>query len=103
MASFTQAVICIAGPMAEIRYGGMSSEQIERNWTTVWVKDRSDAERHLRDIDEYYHATGVTTMTEIECLAHKWVEEHWDAITRVAQALNEQGELAPSELDRLRQ
>jgi hypothetical protein len=102
MASFKQAVICLSGPMAEIRYGTMTADEIERMWQVHWWKDRSDAERHLRDIDEHFHTTGMHTMKEIEELARRWVEEHWPVITKVAEVLNEQGGLAPSELDRLR-
>jgi hypothetical protein len=102
MTSWAGAVIALSGPMAEIRHGGMSPEEIERKWTTQWATDRSNAERHLQDIDEALHQTGVTPMAEVEELARRWVDQHWATITRVAEALNEQRELAPFELERLR-
>jgi hypothetical protein len=103
MTSWAGAVIALSGPMAEIRYGGMSPDEIEQQWTTQWATDRSNAERYLRDIDEALHHTGVHTLAQVEATARQYVEQHWATIQRVAQALKEQGELAPSELDRLRE
>jgi hypothetical protein len=42
------------------------------------------------------------TFGQIEAMAAHLVETHWPAITRVAAALVVEGELAPFELERLR-
>jgi hypothetical protein len=45
MTDWNFAVVMVAGPAAEIRYSGLSPEQIKREWVQHWHTDRRNAER----------------------------------------------------------
>jgi hypothetical protein len=99
------AVIMIAGPWAERRYCNYSDEEIAQRWGSHWSVDLRNCRRYLREIDRWFHLLprGVIPMRRIETFATEQVDQHWAWITRVAEALNAQGELKPAELDRLRE
>jgi hypothetical protein len=89
-----RAVVALAGPAAEERYGGYSDAQMAGLWRNEW---RGDFDNVLRYLD----AAGGDLFAPHKCAAERLVRKHWAAIERVAAALIERGELSGAEIDRL--
>jgi hypothetical protein len=88
------AIIAMAGPMAEYRHAGMTSEDAARAWTTIWRTD-------LRHCIERLDAAGGGPVTPVRGEAERLVRRHWASIERVADALLERGRLSGAEVDAL--
>jgi hypothetical protein len=93
---WAHAVLDLAGPLAEQRYANYSDDMLAAMWCTAWKTDRANAERHLGQLEG-----AVVTMQQAGNMARHLVDEHWDAITRAAQALAWEGELSSTALDRI--
>ena len=79
-----EAIIAMAGPAAEARAKSYSAEQSEELWNTVWAVDKENAKRRLAGAG-----------TEHAMRQARWiVEDNWDAVTKVAEALEKHGTLS---------
>ena len=79
-----EAIIAMAGPAAEARAKSYSAEQSEELWNTVWAVDKENAKRRLAGAG-----------TEHAMRQARWiVEDNWDAVTKVVEALEKHGTLS---------
>ena len=79
-----EAIIAMAGPAAEARAKSYSAEQSEELWKTVWAVDKENCKRQLGGAG-----------TEHAMRQARWiVEDNWDAVTKVAEALEKHGTLS---------
>ena len=79
-----EAIIAMAGPAAEARAKSYSAEQSEELWNTVWAVDKENCKRQLGGAG-----------TEHAMRQARWiVEDNWDAVTKVAEALEKHGTLS---------
>ena len=79
-----EAIIAMAGPAAEARAKSYSAEQSEELWNTVWAVDKEYCKRQLGGAG-----------TEHAMRQARWiVEDNWDAVTKVAEALEKHGTLS---------
>ena len=79
-----EAIIAMAGPAAEARAKSYSAEQSEELWNTVWAVDKENCKRQLGGAG-----------TEHAMRQARWiVEDNWDAVTKVAEALEKYGTLS---------
>jgi hypothetical protein len=84
---WSQAIVACAGPESEQRHARYPLDVRSRLWRGYWAGDRRNALHWLGLI------RGVT-MTQCEAMARFYVDTSWPAITRVAHALAEEGELS---------
>jgi hypothetical protein len=92
---YRAALITLAGPAAEDRFCGYTRDQRAELWCgPVWGIDLLHAMHHL-------DAAGGGSMAPVKRAAERLVHAHWDAIERVAAALNERGELTGDKIDAL--
>ena len=79
-----EAIIAMAGPAAEARAQSYSQEKSEELWSTVWAVDKENCKRQLGGAG-----------TEHAMRQARWiVEDNWDAVTKVAEALEKHGTLS---------
>ena len=79
-----EAIIAMAGPAAEARAKSYSAEQSEELWNTVWAVDKENCKRQLGGAG-----------TEHAMRQARWiVEDNWDAVEKVAEALEKHGTLS---------
>ena len=79
-----EAIIAMAGPAAEARAKSYSAEQSEELWNTVWAVDKENCKRQLGGAG-----------TEHAMRQARWImEDNWDAVTKVAEALEKHGTLS---------
>jgi hypothetical protein len=81
------AVVGAAGAAADQHYARYPEDVLAMMQRSAWATDRANAERWLGLI------RGVT-MKQCENMAAHLVDQHWDAITRVALALASEGEIS---------
>jgi hypothetical protein len=93
---WAHAVLDLAGPLGEQRYANYPEAMLAMMWRSAWKVDHANAKRHLSELEG-----AVVSLTAATNMARHLVDEHWDAITRVAQALAWEGELSRTALDRL--
>jgi hypothetical protein len=92
---WAQAVMALAGAIAEQRYANYPSGMLTMMGRSAWATDRANAERYLRQLD------GAVSMQQAANMARHLVGEHWAAIASVAAALASDGEISGIALDRL--
>jgi hypothetical protein len=97
LACWSQAIVAVAGPAAEQRHARYPEDVRARLWRVYWKTDRANAEHWLGLI----RGVNAPTLAQCENMARYFVDEHWDAIVRVARALLDEGELSGVALDRL--
>ena len=68
---------------------------------SAWKTDRANAAYWLRQVDDSGAAPFKATLEQAQNMAAHLVDQHWDAIVRVAEALAAEGELSGTALDRL--
>ena len=79
-----EAIIAMAGPAAETKAMGYTKEQAAELLTTVWAADVANAERRLNG-----QGTALA-MRQAKWLMH----DNWEAVTKVAEALEKHGTLS---------
>ena len=89
-----EAIIALAGPMAEYRHANMTGEDAARAWEGPWQGDLRNCFRHL-------DAAGGGSVGPVRTEAERLCATYWAAIERVADALLERGSLNGSEVDAL--
>ena len=92
-AHIVEAAIAVAGPTAERRYRAPSPAELEVLWREQWGTDLANARKHIAACD----ADPLVLVLEVELL----VRENWEAIERVAAALQQRGTLSGAEVDAL--
>jgi hypothetical protein len=86
------AIIALAGPAAENIYRPLSDRAFYHAWENGWG----------RDIKAAGHAVGFgKAFEDADDRAHALVIEHWECITRVAEALLKHKRLNAQQLDML--
>jgi hypothetical protein len=88
-----EAMIALAGPLAELRYRKTTAEQRRILWREYWHIDLDHARHHVQACG----ADGQWVGHQVRALVGK----HWPAIVRVAEQLPLRGELTSSELKAL--
>ena len=79
-----EAIIAMAGAAAETRAMSYSAEQCDELWKTVWAVDKENCKRQLGGAG-----------TEHAMRQARWIiEDNWDAVTKVAEALEKHGTLS---------
>jgi hypothetical protein len=88
-----EAMIALAGPLAEQHYHPTSKAEREALWREHWHGDLARARWHVAACG----GDGQWIARQVRVLIHK----HWVAIERVAAALQREQELSGAELDAL--
>jgi hypothetical protein len=91
-----QGIVACAGPPAEQKFAGYPQDVQDRLWVVFWKTDGANVEYWLNRIN------GVT-LAQAEAMARYLVDEHWDAIVRVAESLAAEGELGGARIEALLQ
>jgi hypothetical protein len=89
-----EAIIAMAGPMAEHHHARMTGEDAARAWVTAWSGDLRNCLRHL-------DAAGGGPVAPVRAEAERLVRIYSVAIETVADALLARGRLSGDEIDRL--
>ena len=79
----------MAGPLAEDRYQSYSLDEQAELWGSVWWTDLHNALHRLQAGDSLGEAVRE---------ARQLVRQNWSAIERLAQALQDRGELTAAEI-----
>jgi hypothetical protein len=85
-----EAAIALAGPTTERRYRAPSPAELEALWREQWRTDVAHAREHIAACG----ADPFVLLLEVELL----VRENWEAIERVAAALEQRGTLTGAEI-----
>jgi hypothetical protein len=88
-----EAMVALAGPLAEQRCRPITPAEREALWRENWRTDLDNARRHVAACG----ADGQWLGRQVREMLRK----HWPAITRVAAALQERGALTGAEVDAL--
>ena len=83
-----EAIIAMAGAAAETRAMSYSAEQCDELWKTVWAIDKENAKRYLGGHDTFH------AMRQAKWLMH----DNWNAVTKVAEALEKHGTLSDEDV-----
>jgi hypothetical protein len=92
---WSQAVVAMSGSAAEQRFANYPPDRVAMMWGSAWNTDRRNAYYWLRQMDS------AVTLKQTEAMARYLVDEHWEAITRVAEALAAEGELSGGRIEAL--
>jgi hypothetical protein len=92
-AHLCEAMVALAGPLAEQHYRPTTPAQREALWRHHWRRDVDHARHHV----EACGADAQWVGRQVRAL----VRRHWPAILRAAAALQERGELTAAEIDAL--
>jgi hypothetical protein len=99
---WSQAVVACGDPIAELRFAGYPPERVALLERSAWAPDRRNAAYWLRQLDDSGAAPFKATLEQAQNMAAHLVDQHWDAIIRVAQALAAEGELSGARIEALR-